>query len=205
MARKITDTSCGHVSDVRPEYLVLGLLAHRSMHGYDLYQLYLRHLADVWRMSQSQMYSILKRLETQGFVEGLIEERGGTPNRRHLVITRSGLMRFSAWLAHPTDCSARVLRVELIARIFFALMQEGNLAIILVQEQAASIARELANHERIRDAVPADSPFQKLSAEFRVRQLAAELDWIERCIRPLVAGEPGQQLAAAVAPVPCRR
>jgi DNA-binding PadR family transcriptional regulator len=182
-----------HPSDVRPEYIVLGLLMHRSMHGYDLYRHFQANLGRVWRISQSQMYAILKRIEAQGLIEGLVEDPegpagGGGENaaRRYLAVTSLGLSRFSTWLLSPTDCSSRVLRLEFISRLYFASMEGGELPSVIVQDQIAAAERELSNHERILAELPEDEVFNRLGMDFRVRQLGAVLEWLHGSVEPLV-------------------
>jgi len=45
---------------------LLGLLYGSSGHGYDLHRKVITDLGQVWHLSQSQAYAILKRLEAQG-------------------------------------------------------------------------------------------------------------------------------------------
>jgi PadR family transcriptional regulator, regulatory protein AphA len=175
-----------HTSDVRPEYVVLGLLMHRSMHGYDLYRQFQNNLGRVWHISQSQMYSILKRLEVQGLVEGLVEGGEGNPSRRYLTVTTLGLTRFSTWLLSPTDCSSRVLRMEFISRLFFASMEGEGMPAVIVQDQIEAAERELSNHRRIYAELPEDDVFNRLSMDFRVRQLGAILEWLHESVEPLI-------------------
>jgi PadR family transcriptional regulator, regulatory protein AphA len=177
-----------HFADVRPEYTLLGFLMHRSMHGYDLYNQFQLHLGHVWHLSQSQMYSTLKRLEAQGLIEGLTNEEGANPSRRYLVITQAGLRRFFFWLMQPSDCSSRIMRLEFISRLFFASMQDPTISAYIVQGQAASVARELANHERMLQSLEAEDLFNRLALEFRIHQLAAQLEWLEKDVATLVPG-----------------
>lgn len=158
---------------------------HRSMHGYDLYRQYQDRLGRVWKMSQSQMYSILKRLETKGLVRRLIEEDQSEPSRRYLEVTEDGIRRFSTWLLHPTDCSSRTLRLEFVARLFFACMQGTELLGMIIDDQAATIARQIDNHIRILHDLAADDTFNRLSMEFRIRQLRAASEWLRDAVLPL--------------------
>lgn len=177
-----------HMSDARPEFIILGLLRHRSMHGYDLYRQFQTNLGLMWHISQSQMYSILKRLEGQGLIEGLEGENdtGEGPARRYLVVTPLGLSRFSTWLMTPSDCSSRVLRLEFISRLFFASMEGREVTTIIVQDQAAKAEHEFENHKKLLDSLPEDDVFNRLSMEFRVRQLATILEWLHQTVEPLI-------------------
>ncbi len=160
------------------------------MHGYDLYRRYQAVLGHVWRMSQSQMYSILKRLEARGLVEKLVEEDPRDPSRRILVVTAPGLRHFTGWMLHPTDCGSRLMRLEFVSRLLFASMQGGGLVAYIVGEQAAAIDRQLANHEEILRGIPRDDVFNALSMDLRVRQLRASAEWLRDSVLPLVDAVP---------------
>lgn len=184
MSEKARDPTNSHINDVRPEYVMLGLLMHRSMHGYDLFTQFQAHLGRVWHISQSQMYAILKRIEAQGLIEGLVEERSGSPSRRYLAITPAGLAHFSSWLMSPTDCSSRVLRLEFISRLFFASLEGGELPGILVGDQIQVLRHQLENHEALLEGLPTEDFFNRLGVDFRVHQLRAELAWLEEAVLP---------------------
>ena len=52
---------------------LLGYLYGGPSHGYDLHRRVMADLGEVWHLSQSQAYSILKRLEKQGEILGRLE------------------------------------------------------------------------------------------------------------------------------------
>jgi DNA-binding PadR family transcriptional regulator len=175
-----------HLADVRPEYVLLGFLMSRSMHGYELFNQFQIHLGYVWRLSQSQMYSTIKRLEAQGLIESLVDEGGTTPSRRYLTTTPEGRKRFSSWLMQPSDCSSRIMRLEFISRLFFASAQDPAVVAFIVQGQVASAAHELDNHRRMLEGLDAEDLFNRLALEFRISQLRAQLEWLEKDVEPLV-------------------
>jgi DNA-binding PadR family transcriptional regulator len=186
-----------HPADVRPEFSLLGFLVGRSMHGYDLYRQFQQNLGQVWHLSQSQMYSTIKRLETQGLVTGLVEAGGPKPSRRCLSITDEGRLRFSSWLLEPSDCSSRIMRLEFISRLFFASSQNPTLVSSIVGTQLARIERQLKNHERLLADLGDEESFNRLSLELRIRQLGAQLAWIEGDVSRLI---PGNDAGRAEAP-----
>lgn len=155
------------------------------MHGYDLHRQYETHLGRVWKLSQSQTYAVLKRLEAGGLIESLsgAESPG---SRRIFSVTQLGVRRFSVWLMQPSDCSARVLRMEFIARLFFAGMQnDPRIVSIIIEDQIAAAERSLANHQRVLGEIPPEDVFNLLSMEFRVSQLRACLGWLRGRVEPL--------------------
>ena len=171
---------------MRPEYIILGLLMHRSMHGYDLYNQYQKLLGRVWRMSQSQMYTILKRLEAQAWVRSRPEEDPPGGTRRQLEVTDAGRERFSAWLGEPSDCGSRVMRLEFISRLYFASIEGGGILAAVIRDQIAATSRELGNHERLYGSLDEGEVFNRLALELRVRQLKATLDWLQTSVSRMI-------------------
>lgn len=175
-----------HLPDVRPEFLALGFLAEGPLHGYDLYRRFEAELGGIWHISQSQMYSVLKRLELQGLVEANVEEAGSNPARRILRITPQGSERFEAWLEAPSDCNTRIMRLEFIARLFFARRREPGKLPALIEGQKTALARQKANHEAILAGLSPSDTWTRLGLEFRIRQLSAIADWLEGSVRTLL-------------------
>jgi DNA-binding PadR family transcriptional regulator len=156
------------------------------MHGYDLYRLYQTRLGHVWKMSQSQMYSTLKRLESKGLVRRLADADQGEALRRYLEVTPEGAARFSDWLMHPTDYSSRTLRLEFVARLYFAKARGDGTLGKIIRDQAAALNRHLANHERLLRELAPDDSFNRLSVDFRIRQLRTASEWMRDAVLPLL-------------------
>jgi PadR family transcriptional regulator, regulatory protein AphA len=176
-----------HVSDVRPEYLALGFLMETSLHGYDLYRRFEAELGQVWHLSQSQVYAILKRLEAQAYVEANLEPGRKSQEKRRLAITEAGQKRFEEWLSAPTDCSSRIIRLEFISRLYFAKLLRPSLLPTILKDQREALARHLANHERLLRDLPPGETWNRLSMELRVRQISAILAWVEEGLPPAFA------------------
>ena len=109
-----------YASALSPEYALLGLLTQRPAHGYELYQRLLAELGQVWHISLSQIYNILNRLESKGWIAGDVQRQERLPARRCFQLTDAGRERFDAWLIAPTGSSVRAIRVEFITRLYFA-------------------------------------------------------------------------------------
>ena len=60
------------MNSLTPDETILGLLALRPRHGYELLDCFhdSSQLGEVWRLSTSQLYAVLKRLESQALTEG---------------------------------------------------------------------------------------------------------------------------------------
>lgn len=102
------------------ENALLGFLFEAPGHGYDLSL----HFADggdlaaVGYLGKSQLYALLKSLETHHLAEPTLEEGEGGPARRVYRITEAGRARFLRWVTEPT-VSIRGLRVEFLLKLYF--------------------------------------------------------------------------------------
>jgi DNA-binding PadR family transcriptional regulator len=170
-----------YVSALSPEYALLGFLQQEAMHGYELHRRLLLHLGQVWHISQSQLYSILKRLEAQGDIAGEVQAQSRLPDRRILQLTEQGHDRFEAWLSAPTGCSVRAIRVEFITRLYFASLRSQEDAMHLIQTQAVVIQQGLQRLQSSDLVTTPEQAFNRLGIELRVQQLRAALDWLRNC------------------------
>ena len=168
-------------SDISPEYPLLGFLSQSPSHGYDLHRSLEEELQGVWDLSQSQVYNILKRLETNGDVHAEIQEQESAPTRRLLSLTPSGKERFETWLREPTPGSVRALRMEFLARLYFCRLRSAQFAIDMVENQKDGLKQDLQNLRRIYDERPLHGNLSRLSLQLRIRQLHSCLEWLDDC------------------------
>ncbi len=174
-----------YIGALSPEYALLGFLELEPAHGYELHRRLQFHLGQVWHISQSQCYNILKRLEAQGDIIGELHEQHRLPDRRIFHITEQGRSRFEAWLAAPTGCSVRAIRVEFITRLYFARLRGPAETERLIQSQVETICRGLERLQSARQSLAPEQTFNRLGVEFRLQQLRAALDWLQNCVKTL--------------------
>ena len=174
-------SSTSNIGPLSPEYALLGLLAQAPAHGYQLHQRLVDELGQVWHVSQSQTYSILKRLEASGYIRGQVHRQEGLPDRRELHLTPSGQERFQAWLHAPSGSSVRAIRVEFITRIYFACQIDPALARSVIDDQEREILSGLSRMRRALAETPAEQPFNFLGLDLRVRQLESLIGWLDEC------------------------
>jgi DNA-binding PadR family transcriptional regulator len=164
------------------------------MHGYDLHNAIQERLRRVWRLSQSQLYAVLKRLEAQGLILAQLEEGERRKPRRVFSATEVGRERFGLWLNAPSDCSTRILRLEFLTRLFFAReLAPASLASI-VAEQEAAVRRQLASHRKLLEAMASTDPISRLGMDLKVRQLASVLAWFEESLPTILEELPENPL-----------
>lgn len=176
-------------SEPRPEFVALGLLAEEASHGYALYRRFEASLSGLWRISESQMYSILKRLEEKGLVVGAAPEKGRAASYRVLSLGAEGRAAFEAWLSEPTAPSPRALRLEFITRLRFASARgpDVHAGIVASQKRAVEsaigrLSRSIASESGERRPGSAQAGAEKSAALARslsLCQLRAALTWLE--------------------------
>jgi DNA-binding PadR family transcriptional regulator len=182
-----------YVSALSPEYALLGLLAQRPSHGYELHQRLANDLGQIWHISLSQTYNILKRLEQRGFIRPEMQEQERLPARRLYTLKAAGKKRFENWLLAPSGCSVRAIRVEFTTRLYFASARDPELAGQLIANQIAEVHNGLARLRNKLERLPGEQVFNQLGLELRIRQLESILRWLDECRRLLIETPVGQK------------
>ena len=91
----------------RVETVVLGLLAERPMHGYDVLERFRQRGMGFWvELGRASVYQVLKRLERDGLVTGRNQEGRAGPDRRTFRITKAGRERLSEGVAEMSAALA---------------------------------------------------------------------------------------------------
>lgn len=164
-----------------PDDTLLGLIAVQACHGYELIEAFRdpAALGDIWKMSTSQIYAVLKRLEGQGLIAGRIVESANAPNRTEYSLTPAGKQRLDAWLDDPQpSASIRHVRVDFLSRLFIARqLNLPTVPIALRQRRACEVERERLLQERSSRS----AGMSYLAHELVIAQLDAVVRWIERC------------------------
>ncbi len=163
------------------EFILLGLLEERPMHGYDLFRALqrLEGLAMIWRVKQSTLYALLDKLEGQGFVEYKMLPGGAHPPRKDYRPTKAGQAAFRAWRQAPVE-HANEMRQEFLARLYFAQRRDARSALDLVdcqQERCRTWQATLQDEFEALDGAPS---FERFVFSFRVQQVEGMLAWLDR-------------------------
>ncbi len=169
------------MKSLTPDETILGLIAARNCHGYELIEIFHdpAQLGSVWQMSTSQIYAVLKRLEREKQIIGHEVETEAAPNRIEYQLTQAGQQQLETWLYDPAPSSSiRRVRVEFLSRLFIARLL--NIPTIpIVQKQRAACEAEYASLLAERENLPGGMNF--LTHELVIAQIEAVLQWIVRC------------------------
>jgi len=167
-----------HSGTLSPEFALLGFLIAGPDHGYDLHQKFVMELGNIWHLSQSQAYAILKRLEKRGDITSRLIEQQKLPSRQKLSITAQGRQRFMDWLHSGCGENARSIRLELLTRLYFSnLYTPGRTARIFVT-QLNEVQTTIQRLEKLIGTLPSGQVYNRLSLDLRLRQMVLIRQWM---------------------------
>jgi DNA-binding PadR family transcriptional regulator len=163
------------------EHALLGFLHQRPMHGYEIYQQMTapNGLGLIWRLKQSHLYALLDRLARDGYVAAASQTQEKGPPRQVLALTDRGREAYLAWARSPV-AHARDMRLDFLAKLYFARLAGPAAVADLVAAQRDVCREWLAAAVRTERSVASDD-YLRLVHEFRRRQVAAMLDWLDLC------------------------
>jgi DNA-binding PadR family transcriptional regulator len=163
-----------------PDDLILGLLASRPQHGYELLAQFAApaELGRVWTMSTSQVYAVLKRLEGEGLIRGRARRGQDAPDRTEYSVTAAGQRRLERWLLEgDVSASVRSIRVVFISKLHVAELLGRPLgAIVDRQREVCQDRLQLLEAARRQ----AGTPTEQRSLDFVIGQLGAAISWLDR-------------------------
>lgn len=168
-----------HIGTLSPEMALLGLLYKEAGHGYDLHRTVNADLGQVWHLSQSQAYAILKRLETRGDISAEEIPQKKLPNRQLLQMTAQGRENFLTWLNAPSGGSTRAIRMQFITRLYFLKMYFPKRIAKAFEQQRAEAETHILRLEQSLAELPDDEIFNRISLEMRLKQLKFVLEWLD--------------------------
>lgn len=165
------------------EYILLGALLQKPMHGYDLYK-YLNTdpvINQIWTVKQSMMYAMLEKLESLGLVESKIVDSGTLPVKREYHVSGVGENAFMDWMTTPVE-RPREIRVEFLAKLSFLLQADREQARILLERQRNICNQWLEIHQQ-HSAESEDDPTLKVVLDYKQSQMESILTWIDYCLQ----------------------
>jgi DNA-binding PadR family transcriptional regulator len=177
----MTDKKQHYIGTLSPEMALLGLLYKEAGHGYDLHRKVVMDLGQVWHLSQSQAYSILKRLVMRGDISTEEIPQKKLPSRQLLHMTQQGRKNFLSWLNTPSGGSTRAIRMEFITRLYFLSMYFPKKISPAFKQQRAEAGTHIRRLEKSLAALPADQIYNRMSLGMRLRQLRDVLAWLDEC------------------------
>ncbi|HYN88139.1 MAG TPA: PadR family transcriptional regulator [Ardenticatenaceae bacterium] len=157
-------------------HAILGLLAQRPMHGYEIDSEFEQGLRRICHVNISQIYAYLKNLEDRGWVryETVLQERN--PAKKVYHLTEEGQAELMHWLSHPVEAE-RQIRDDFLTKLFFCQHLRPDALRDLIENQKRIFQRHL-NEVLAAGQYPMDY-FTRLLYESGLRHARVDLEWIE--------------------------
>jgi DNA-binding PadR family transcriptional regulator len=162
-------------------HAILGLLAQRPRHGYDLRAAFSAVVGgdENWDVKPAQIYTTLERLEEAGLIECTSDMgEGAEPGRRIYAITLQGDAVLREWFASGVVPEHQ--RDEFFVKLMTALVSGEADSSRLVQTQRATLYQELHAATTMRDSYnPRTEMAQILLLDKSIMHLEADLRWLD--------------------------
>jgi DNA-binding PadR family transcriptional regulator len=158
-------------------HVILGLLARRPQHGYELKQAYDAVLPQAKPLAFGQVYATLGRLERDGLVTPNGSDQGGGPERTAFALTGKGRSDLADWL-DEVETPAPYVTSTLLAKVIVALLVTDT-----AQARTYLVAQRRAHTDRLRELTrlktdPSATVGDVIAADFAIAHLDADLRWL---------------------------
>jgi DNA-binding PadR family transcriptional regulator len=174
-------------------HMILGLLSHQALSGYDLNKLFDSSVQHFWNTDQSQIYRALYKLAEQGWVETEVIQQDGSPDKKNYSLTDAGRGELMHWVSKPHPFAP--VREAWLGQIFFgdAIDRKRLIEIMeIYRNQAQETAGELgALRDYLQQMCEAGDEAifggltQLLTLDFGVEYNHFFADWFDKAIARL--------------------
>jgi PadR family transcriptional regulator, regulatory protein AphA len=130
------------------KYILLGFLNYQPMTGYDLKTVMEQSTLHFWHAYHSQIYTTLRKLETDGLVASEVEDSGDKLNRRAYTLTQAGRTELRQWLDQPLNDLVPI-KEDLLVRLFFSGQRDPAAVLLELQHQRQLHAQKLLYYQTL--------------------------------------------------------
>lgn len=164
------------------EYVLLGLLKQKPMHGYELCRAAgrLEGVSLVWRVKQSAIYALLDRMESMDWIVRRVVPGEARPARKEYRLTEIGCDQLLTWVGEPVE-HGRDIRQVFVAKLYFAEQEGREVAQKLLAEQRVRCQDWLNAFQRQVADSRLQHSFDAVVLEYRLQQMEGVLAWLDRC------------------------
>jgi DNA-binding PadR family transcriptional regulator len=164
------------------KHALLGLLAERPLHGYELKAAYEEELVPAGQLNYGQVYTTLERLARDGLVAHEVVSQSERPDKKVYALTRQGRRELRQWLASPSRLDLG-LRNEAFLKLILArrLADADPLQVLEVERRSCFERLHEVSQARARADKEGASLQTQLLLDLAVLRLEAFLKWLERC------------------------
>jgi DNA-binding PadR family transcriptional regulator len=167
------------------KYAMLGILAEKDLHGYELKISFDEKVGEFWSLNYGQIYSTLDRLEKEDLVTYDRQAQDRRPDRKIYSITRKGRKELDEWLSTPVN-RVRALRDEFFIKLVF--MDKNNPAPVLelIEKQKALYLKQMNHltHQKValkKKPKDPDALTTELLMDAGLFHAEADIKWLTLC------------------------
>jgi DNA-binding PadR family transcriptional regulator len=160
--------------------VLLGLLAQRPRHGYDLHSAFeaLAGGQQLWALKPAQVYTTLRRLEEGGLITPEAIAQDGGPEKRIYALTSAGKHELREWLQHPVQQQHE--RDEFFLKFMVSLGTTITDPYVVIQAQRTGLYRELHTLVRERSALNVGVALATvLLIDRAIMHMEADIRWLD--------------------------
>lgn len=167
------------------KYALLGILAEKDRHGYELKSRFDEKVGEFWSLNFGQIYTTLDRLEKENLVSHDREVQERRPDRKIFRITAEGREELATWLSTPVG-KVRALRDEFFIKLVFLDQSHPGAILELIERQKALYLKRMSQLTRRKLTLKKDSPnLEALTAELLLDaalfHAEADIQWLTLC------------------------
>ena len=129
------------------EHALLVALSERPASGLELTRRFEKSLGFFWHATHQQIYRVLARMESDGWVTVEVVEQEGRPDKRVHTPSAAGRRVLAEWLATPTPMET--FRSELAVKLRGASYGDRAALTANLREVRADHAARLAHYEKL--------------------------------------------------------
>ncbi len=159
---------------------ILGLLAQRPRHGYELRAAFEALVGgeDIWEVKPAQIYTTLSRLEEGGLVLQKGVEQEGGPEKRIYGLTIQGRAELETWFG--TGVAGEHERDEFFVKLMLSLATDGANPYRVIHAQRSRLYQDLHDHTTRRNqANPKTELAQIFLLDKTIMHLEADVRWLD--------------------------
>lgn len=185
-----------------PDLVVLGLLAQKPRHGYELKRIFESYMNQLVRLSGGTLYYLMGRLEREGLVKKKQEKPGNRPARQVYHLTDKGKARFRE-LLHQSFFFEERPTFAFNAGLFFFKHADPKLVLAAISQKKGQLDAYRQVIRQIEGAYPVAWPFYytaiKRQAQLMIDALSQWYDELEKEVRRYASRRGGNEAAGGLA------
>jgi DNA-binding PadR family transcriptional regulator len=170
---------------VHKQLLILGTLRQGSAHGYALHRVLRAHGGLYADLKKANLYYLLERLESDGFVVSSVDASSGDERgRKTYSLTRRGHAHFKTLLREVlADYSPPTAAVDVATSLLDELPPDDAVRLLTARREQAVATREQTAHDL--RAVSESTVARRLAVDHLLSRIDAEIAWIDRAVTAL--------------------